>query len=109
MSEKALLSCLFYLPILYNSSILCYILCVQLRLLYLKRNLKQHNADYVASRRIRWLFLYNQVHIFHSFAVFRAGGNDINSCCVNTAVTKNIRKLCNIFLNPIKCACEQVA
>ena len=75
----------------------------------LKRNLKQHNADYVASRRIRWLFLYDQVHIFHSFAVFRAGGNDINSCCVNTAVTQNVGKLCNIFFNTVKCACKQVA
>lgn len=41
--------------------------------------------------------------------MFRAGGNDINSCCVDTAVTKNIRKLRNIFFNPIKCACKQVS
>ena len=75
----------------------------------LKRNLKQHNADYVASRRIRWLFLYDQVHIFHSSAVFCAGGNDINSSCVDTAVTQNVGKLCNIFFNTVKCACKQVA
>ena len=53
--------------------------------------------------------LNNQVHIFHSSAVFRAGGNDINSCCVNTAVTQNVGKLCNIFFNTVKCACKQVA
>lgn len=53
--------------------------------------------------------LNNQVHIFHSFAVFRTGGNNINSSCVDTAVTKNVGKLCNIFFNPIKCACKQMA
>ena len=36
---------------------------------------KQHNADYVN--------LQNQVHIFHSAAVFFAGRNDINSRCVD--------------------------
>lgn len=57
-----------------------------------------------------FIFMLNyQVHIFHSFAVFRAGGNDINSSCVDTAVTENIRKLCNIFFNTVKCACKQVA
>ena len=50
--------------------------------------------------------LNNQVHIFHSFAVFRAGGNNINSGRIDTAVTENIRKLCNIFFNPVKCACK---
>ena len=53
--------------------------------------------------------LNNQVHIFHSFAVFSAGGNDINSSCVDTAVTENIRKFRNIFFNAVKRACEQVA
>ena len=53
--------------------------------------------------------LNNQVHIFHSSAVFRAGGNDINSSCVDTAVTQNVGKFCNIFFNPIKRACKQVA
>lgn len=50
-----------------------------------------------------------QVHIFHSFAVFCAGGNDINSSCVDTAVTENVGKLRNIFFNAVKCACKQVA
>ena len=53
--------------------------------------------------------LNNQAHIFHSFTMFRAGGNDINSSCVDTAVTKNVGKLCNIFFNTVKCACKQVA
>ena len=57
-----------------------------------------------------FVFLLNyQVHIFHSFAVFRAGGNDINSSCVDTAVTENVGKLRNIFFDIVKCACEQVA
>lgn len=56
-----------------------------------------------------FIFMLNyQVHIFHSFAVFCAGGNDINSSCVDTAVTENIRKLCNIFFDAVKCSCEQV-
>lgn len=89
-------------------NIMLYFMCTVV-FAVLKRNLKQHNADYVASRRIRRLFLYDQVHIFHSFAVFRAGGNDINSSCVDTVVTKNVRKFRNIFFNAVKCACEQVA
>ena len=59
--------------------------------------------------RFLFLFLKNKPNIFHFFAVFRAGGNNINSCCVDTAVAENIRKLCNIFFNTIKCACKQVA
>ena len=50
-----------------------------------------------------------QVHIFHSSAVFRASWNDINSGCVDTAVTKNVGKFRNILFNTIKCACKQVA
>lgn len=57
-----------------------------------------------------FIFMLNyQVHVFHSFAVFRTGGNDINSSRVNTAVTQNVGKLCNIFFNTVKCACKQVA
>lgn len=89
-------------------NIMLYFMCTVV-LSVLKRNLKQHNADYVASRRIRWLFLYDQVHIFHSSAMFRTGGNNINSCCVDTAVTQNVRKFCNILFNAVKCACKQVA
>ena len=32
-------------------------------------------------------FLYYQPHIFHTAAVFGAGGNDINPCDVDTAMT----------------------
>ena len=44
------------------------------------------------------VFLYYQPHIFHSFAVFGAGGDNINSCCVYTAVTENIYETleCNL-------------
>ena len=50
-----------------------------------------------------------QMHIFHATAVFRAGGNDINSCCVDTAVTKNVGKFRNVFFNAVKRACKQMA
>ena len=53
--------------------------------------------------------LNNQVHIFHSFAVFSASGNNINSGRIDTAVTENVGKLCNIFFNTVKCACKQMA
>ena len=49
------------------------------------------------------------MHIFHSSAVFRAGGNNINSGCVDTAVAENVGKFCNIFFDAVKCSCEQVA
>ena len=57
-----------------------------------------------------FIFTLNyQVHVFHFFAMFRTGGNDINSSCVDTAVAENVGKLCNIFFNTVKCACKQVA
>lgn len=31
--------------------------------------------------------LNNESHLLHTFAVFGAGGNDINACCVDTTVT----------------------
>ena len=34
--------------------------------------------------------LYYKLHIFHTAAVFGAGGDDINSCCVYAAVTENV-------------------
>ena len=72
----------------------------------------QHNIDYVIRRRTWQIFIFMlnyQVHIFHSSAVFRACWNDINSSCVDTAVTKNVGKLCNIFFDTVKCACKQMA
>ena len=36
------------------------------------------------------LFSQYQVHVFHTAAVLLSGGNDINTCCVDTAVTENI-------------------
>lgn len=46
----------------------------------------QHNVDYVSST-VFGGFLYYQPHIFHTAAVLRTCGNDINACSVNTAVT----------------------
>ena len=44
--------------------------------------------------------------MFHAFAVFTAGGNDVNSGGVDTAVAENVGKLCNILFDPIKHSCE---
>ena len=40
--------------------------------------------------------------------MFIAGGNDVNSGCVDTAVTENIGKLGNVLFNPVKCAGKQM-
>ena len=69
----------------------------------------QHNADYVLSRRSGRLFSYNQPHIFHAFAVFDAGGNDVNAGSVDTAVTENVGELGNIFFDTVKHSCKQMA
>ena len=45
----------------------------------------------------------------HPSAVFIAGGNDINSCCVDTAVAKNIRQFGDILFDTVKHSCKQVA
>ena len=39
----------------------------------------------------------------HPTAVFCAGGHDVDTCCIDAAVTENIRKLCNVFFHTIKC------
>lgn len=49
------------------------------------------------------------MHIFHSFAVFGAGGDDIDPSRVYTAVTENVSKFCDVLLNPVKHTSEQVA
>ena len=67
-----------------------------------------HNAVYVLSRRFGRLFSYNQPHMFHSFAVLAAGGNDIDSGCVDAAVAENIRQLGNVLFNAVKHPCEQM-
>ena len=51
-------------------------------------------------------FLYDQPHTLHTSTVFRSGGNNIDSCSVDTAVTENISELCYIFFNAVKYAGE---
>ena len=46
--------------------------------------------------------------MFHSFTVLAAGGNDIDSGCVDAAVAENVRQLCNVLFNAVKGAGEQV-
>ena len=40
--------------------------------------------------------------------MFIAGGDNINSCGVDTAVSENIGELGNIFFDTVKGTCEQV-
>ena len=49
------------------------------------------------------------MHIFHTATVFGAGGDNIDSCGVNAAVSENVGKLGNILLNAVKHTGEQVA
>lgn len=69
----------------------------------------QHNTVYVFSRRFGRLFSYNQPHMLHSSAVLVAGGNDIDSGCVDTAVAENVGKLRDILFNAVKSAGKQMA
>ena len=66
----------------------------------------QHNDDYAVFTAV---FSYNQPHSFHTLAVFCAGADDINPRCVYTAVTENIGKFCDVFLNAVKYAGEKVS
>ena len=47
--------------------------------------------------------------MFHPFAVFIAGGNNVYPCRVDTAMTENIGQLCNVLFNAVKNTSEQVA
>ena len=49
------------------------------------------------------------MHILHAAAVFFTCGNDIYAGGVDTAVSENIRELCNILFNAVKHSGEQVA
>lgn len=69
----------------------------------------QHNADYVLSRRSGRLFSYDQPHMFHPSAMFIAGGNDVNTGGIDTAVTENVGELGNVLFNVVKNTSEQVA
>ena len=53
-------------------------------------------------------FLYNQPHIFHTSAVFIAGGDDINSGGINAAMAKKVGQLGKVLLNAIKGSGEQM-
>ena len=47
--------------------------------------------------------------MFHAFAVFIPSGDDIDPGRVDAAVAEYVCKLCNVFLDPVKCAGKQVA
>ena len=63
---------------------------------------EQHNLHYVA-------FLYDQSQAFYFASVLIAAGHNIYPRSIDTAVTKNICKLGNVFFNGIKSACKQFA
>ena len=52
--------------------------------------------------------LYQQMHTFHTSAVFRAGRDYVNSRGIYTAVSENIRKFCNVLFHTVKDSCKQV-
>ena len=74
-----------------------------------------HNTDYVITACMGGFFsiaepsfgkLYYQPHILHTAAVLRAGGDDIDSRCVDTAVTENVSELGNVLFDTIEGSCE---
>ena len=75
-------------------------------LLCLQFKTEQHNTDYVATAVFTAVFLYYQLHIFHTAAMFDSGGDYINSSGVDTAVTENVGEFGNIFFNTVKHPCE---
>ncbi len=52
--------------------------------------------------------LYYQPHIFHTLTVFVAGSDNINSCSVDTAVTKYISEPGNVLFYAIEGSCKQM-
>ena len=65
--------------------------------------------DYVLAAVFGGYFLYYQPHIFHTLTMFVAGGDNINSCGVDTAVTEDVCELGNVLFYAVECSCEQVA
>ena len=52
--------------------------------------------------------LYQQMHTFHTSAVFRTGRDYINPRGIYAAVAENIRKFCNVLFHAVKDSCKQV-
>ena len=51
----------------------------------------------------------NQPHLVKLLSVFSAGCLCINPCCIDAAVSQYVSQFYNIFLNPIKTLCKQMA
>ena len=49
-----------------------------------------------------------QPHVFKPLTMLRAGGDDINACGVNAAVTEDVGELGNIFFHAVKRARKQM-
>ena len=54
------------------------------------------------------VFSYYKPHLFHPSTMFCAGGNNIDPCRVDTAMTENVGKLGNVFFNAVKHTGEQM-
>ena len=52
--------------------------------------------------------LYYQPHTFHSSAVFRAGGNDVDACRVDAAVTEDVGELGDVLFHVVEHAGKQM-
>ena len=55
------------------------------------------------------VFSNHQPHRFHLAPVLGSAGNDVNAGGVDVRVSKNVRQLCNVMVDTVKCPCEQVA
>ena len=66
-------------------------------------------TNQMSSPAARWrVFLYYQPHIFHPLTVFGASADDIDAGRVDTAVTENVGKLGDVFLDTVEDAGEQM-
>ena len=50
-----------------------------------------------------------QVHSFNSALMLRAGGNNVNSSGIDTAVSEDICQLGDILFYSVECSCKQVS
>ena len=50
-----------------------------------------------------------QVHLFNSALMFCAGGNNVNTSGIDTAMSEDICQLGDILFYSVECSCKQVS